>query len=246
MKLKILFDYRSKQNDLHIGWGLSVLVNETVLFDTGENGEWLLENMEQLNVEPRNITSVVISHDHWDHTGGLWHLLENNSQIKVYGCKGFSNSFKEKVENFNTDFVEVPSIKKDKKEFEIFNNIYSSGEIVGKYQGSSIAEQALVLKLDKEFQKIAVITGCAHPGIENMVQKIKNKFESNIIYLVMGGFHLMNTNDRKVKLIADKFKDLNVQRVGPTHCSGRKAEEIFKQEYKEDYLEIKVARNIKF
>ena len=54
--------------------------------------------MKQMNIDPANIEKVVISHDHWDHTGGLWDLLEERKGLNVYSCPGFSWEFNEKVD----------------------------------------------------------------------------------------------------------------------------------------------------
>jgi len=77
MEVKTLFNNETINKDLRRGWGLSFLIDQKILFDTGENGFWLLENMRNLNVDIERIKTVVISHDHWDHTGGLWEVLKN-------------------------------------------------------------------------------------------------------------------------------------------------------------------------
>lgn len=245
MELKILFDYNSLNDDLHIGWGFSVLLNKRILFDTGEKGQWLNENIKMLNVNIDKIKKVVISHDHWDHTGGLWELLKHSKGIEVYGCNGFSDSFKKKVNGLNSNFTEVPSVESEKiKNFKIDDKIYTSGEIIGEYERASISEQALVIKKNANFRKIVIITGCAHPGIENIVQEIKSKFGVEKISLVIGGFHLMNMNERNIRLISDKFRKSRVEKVAPTHCSGKEAEKIFKQRYKENYVDVRVGKTI--
>lgn len=71
MKLMVLYDNTSRIQRLQFGWGFSCLVDERILFDTGENGQSLLENMNTLHVDISKIDAVVISHEHWDHTGGL-------------------------------------------------------------------------------------------------------------------------------------------------------------------------------
>ena len=76
MKIQVLFDKDSEDKKLHIGWGVSFLIDDKILFDTGEKGEWLLENMRFLKVSIDKIEAIVISHDHWDHWGGLWDLLK--------------------------------------------------------------------------------------------------------------------------------------------------------------------------
>lgn len=76
MEIKVVFNNDVINNIFSNGWGFSCLVDKRVLFDTGEKSEYLFHNMKQMNIDPANIEKVVISHDHWDHTGGLWDLLE--------------------------------------------------------------------------------------------------------------------------------------------------------------------------
>jgi 7,8-dihydropterin-6-yl-methyl-4-(beta-D-ribofuranosyl)aminobenzene 5'-phosphate synthase len=89
MKAAIAYDNRSVDG-FQAGWGFSCVVDGRILFDTGEAAESLLFNLKRLNVSLKDIEAVVISHEHWDHTGGLWKLLEKKSGLKVYGCPGFS------------------------------------------------------------------------------------------------------------------------------------------------------------
>ncbi|MFO7889374.1 MAG: hypothetical protein R6V04_03445, partial [bacterium] len=87
-----------------------------------------------------------------------------------------------------------------------------------------ISEQSLVVKSKKG---LVVITGCSHPGITKIVEKVREIFTKQTIYLVFGGFHLMNRERREIKLIVEKLKDLGINYVGPTHCTGYEAQQIF-------------------
>ena len=106
MQVKILFNSTSVDKHLSTGWGLSFLIGNSILFDTGEKGEYLLNNIDQIKVDLPLIEDVIISHDHWDHTGGLWDILKQRQDINVYACPGFSDEFKRKVEVSNNRLVE--------------------------------------------------------------------------------------------------------------------------------------------
>jgi 7,8-dihydropterin-6-yl-methyl-4-(beta-D-ribofuranosyl)aminobenzene 5'-phosphate synthase len=235
MDIKILFDKNTNNKKYHTGWGVSFLIDDKILFDTGEKGEWLIENMRTLQVDITGIEAVVISHDHWDHSGGLWKLLERRPELKIYICPHFSQEFKKRVKSLKGDLIEQNSF------LEISKNIYLTGEISGKYKGKFIAEQALVLKT---VNGLTLLTGCAHPGIVKILEKAQEKFPGKVIYLVFGGFHLMDKDKRAIEIIVERFKEMKVQNVGPTHCSGRDAEEIFRREYGKNFIEVKTGTKI--
>ncbi len=238
MEIRAIFDKVAVNKKIQIGWGLSVLVDNKVLFDTGEKGEWLLNNIRQMDIDINNdMESIVISHDHWDHTGGLQTLLEKREKgMPVYICPGFSGETKKKIVSHGGKPVET------KKFREIAKNIYVTGEISGIYRGSPRPEQALVLKTENG---VSVITGCAHPGILTILEVVKKHFKTEKLFLVMGGFHLFEEDIRNIELIVTEFKNIGVEKVAPTHCSGPKAEEIFAREYGERFLEVKAGKTIK-
>jgi len=238
MEIKVVFDKAAVNKKIHIGWGFSALVDGGVLFDTGEKGEWLLDNMEQMAIDAgENIESVVISHDHWDHTGGLPALLKKKKKgTSVYVCPNFSEEFKRQIIRYGGKPVEVERFMQIKK------NIYTTGEIPGDYKGKAMPEQALVLKTERG---ISVITGCAHPGILNMLGAVKQHFKTERLFLVMGGFHLLEEDARMIDFIAGEFKKMGIEKAAPTHCSGPKAEEIFAEEYGGKFIPVKAGKSLK-
>jgi 7,8-dihydropterin-6-yl-methyl-4-(beta-D-ribofuranosyl)aminobenzene 5'-phosphate synthase len=235
MKIKVLFDKAALDKNIRVGWGVSFLVDDKILFDTGEKGEWLLQNMRSLGIDINKIEAVVISHDHWDHWGGLWDVLKERKGLKVYSCPGFGKEFKDKVKELKGELIEA------KRVTEIVPDIYITGEIPGAFRGKYMAEQAIVLKTKNG---LTVITGCAHPGILKMVEKAKAKFSAEPIYLVLGGFHLMESDKRAIEIVAESFKKMNILKAGPTHCSGETAEDIFKKYYEGNFVSIKAGQEI--
>ncbi|HHJ00760.1 MAG TPA: MBL fold metallo-hydrolase [Candidatus Aerophobetes bacterium] len=228
MQLKVICDNRLHDERLEVCWGFSCLVGKDLLFDTGENEKVLLGNMEKMNISPKDISTVVISHDHYDHTGGLGGLLRENSKVKIYGLSSFSSSFKEKVEGFGAKLIE------EDKFTQIMPNIYLSGELSTYYGGGRLSEHSLIIKTESG---LIIITGCSHPGIIKIIEEVKKNL-SESIYLVMGGFHLMDKDERVVEMIVKRFRELGVKKAGPTHCTGEEAIEIFKKEYKKNFLEV--------
>jgi len=179
MEIRIVAEASTKLQRLFIGWGVSFLIDNDILFDMFSNAKVLKNNLEKMN-KVSDLKYVVVSHEHWDHYGGLWYILGENPNIKVFICPGFSKKFKEKIKNINSSIIEAEGIT------EIKENVFTTGEIAGEYDEESISEQSLIIK---DNNNISIVTGCAHPGIITIIKRIKQKF-SYPINSVLGGFHL--------------------------------------------------------
>jgi 7,8-dihydropterin-6-yl-methyl-4-(beta-D-ribofuranosyl)aminobenzene 5'-phosphate synthase len=88
-------------------------------------------------------------------------------------------------------------------------------------------------------QGLIVITGCAHPGIVEIVKKAKELVKDDVLF-VTGGFHLIKTSNKSD--IVSSIRELGVLYVGPCHCSGDNARELFEKEYGENYVNVGVGR----
>lgn len=233
LAITIVHDNNSCAEPLRTAWGFAALVTgpeKTILFDTGSDGTLLLENLAKLEIEPRRIDSVVLSHSHGDHTGGLTGLLQENPHVSVWLLPGsFPGRFKDAVRGYGATVVEVQEPQ------EICRNVYTTGGL-----GRRIQEQALVLRTPRGS---VVLTGCAHPGIVPMIERIHHLHAEDLL-LVMGGFHLEWTFRWQVRQIISVFRGHNVQYVAPTHCSGDKARQLFQQQYGAHYLDIGVGKTV--
>ena len=235
MEIRVLFNSLSNAERLSVGWGLSFLIDNRIIFDTGEKGDLLANNINKLNIDLSLVEAVVISHDHWDHTGGLWEVLKHRPGIRVYGCPEFGSDFKCKISGSSAKYFESKSFTR------VDTGIYSTGEIFGIYKGANISEQSLIIKTEKGF---SIVTGCAHPGIIKIIEKVKAQLSIRGFYAVIGGFHLKDSSTKEIEQIVEKFRELKVKRVGATHCSGTEAENLFRQEYKDDFFSLKVGEII--
>jgi 7,8-dihydropterin-6-yl-methyl-4-(beta-D-ribofuranosyl)aminobenzene 5'-phosphate synthase len=112
---------------------------------------------------------------------------------------------------------------------QVCENVYSTG-----VSGKLIKEQALMIRTDKG---MVVMTGCAHPGIVNIVNKARELFKDDIL-LVMGGFHFEWTTRGRIEKVVSAFKELGIKYVGPCHCSGDKARDLFKKHFENNYIDI--------
>ena len=229
MKISILYDNQSSGDRFQSGWGFSCLVDDQFLFDTGEAPEPLLHNMGQMNVSPEQIEAVIVSHNHWDHTGGLWEILKIRPNLKVYGCPGFGPEFQKKVQALGGRLILCSTFK------EVCSRIAVTGEIQGQYKAAPMPEQALILE---SADGLVVITGCSHPGIITMVECAKESLSNRPIGFVLGGFHLMDTSTDEIQSVVSRMRTMGIQKVGPTHCTGEQAKSKFRETFGKECVDI--------
>ena len=170
MILTIVYDnevYR-KDTGLKASWGFSCLIetkSDFILFDTGSNGRILLNNMSLLNIEPKRINKIVISHEHWDHNGGLKTLAYSVDKATLYRLsKGQPNRN-----------VEVVTIKTPQK---IGEGVYTTGKLTG-----FVNEQSLVLKGERGWY---ILAGCSHPGVKKIMDAAT---QYGRVVGIIGGLH---------------------------------------------------------
>ena len=231
-EIMTIYDNYLSNLELKTGWGFSCLIkteSQSILFDTGADSPTLLFNMERLEILPEDIDKVILSHIHGDHIGGLNGFLEKNKKTKIYFPASFPSSFKTELRDNKLEIIEI------KEPIEIFKNIWSTGEMEGPPK-----EQSLIINAEKG---LVIITGCAHPGIVNIIKKAKELLGKEI-YLVLGGFHLFSSSDNELEEIIKDFRDLGVKKVAPCYCSGDRARELFKEEYKENFIKNGVGKII--
>ena len=226
LTITIVFDNYPFAEGLETGWGFSCLVEadgHKLLFDTGEDGAMLMHNLSGLDIDPKAIEFVMLSHDHWDHTKGLPAFLDKNRKVGVLVLSAFSWGTKNEITKRRATLREID------EPIEIFPGALTTGKM-----GTDIPEHSLILKTNRG---TIVITGCAHPGIVNIVERAK-ELSGMEIFLVMGGFHLMAMSETGVLQITEDFKRLGVRYVAPTHCTGDHAIRIFNERFGDNCLRL--------
>jgi 7,8-dihydropterin-6-yl-methyl-4-(beta-D-ribofuranosyl)aminobenzene 5'-phosphate synthase len=233
VSVTILYDNYVYAEGLKSDWGFSCLLTgteKTILFDTGKKGELLLENIEKLKINPKDIEVVVISHNHWDHTGGLLAFLGKNSEVSIFLPPSCSDSFVQEVKGTGAKVVTTDA------PIEICKGVHLTGPM-----GEQIIEQSMIVDTA---EGAVVIAGCSHPGIVDIVRKSKAILRKDI-HLVFGGFHLLPKSEAELKQIISEFKKLGVKKAGPAHCTGDRAIQMFKQAYGPDFVQMGVGHTLK-
>jgi 7,8-dihydropterin-6-yl-methyl-4-(beta-D-ribofuranosyl)aminobenzene 5'-phosphate synthase len=233
MDITVLYDNYPYQAGLASAWGFACLIqgaDKTILFDTGGDGAVLLANMAKLGIDPATINLVVLSHQHWDHIGGIYHFLNANARVQIYLPHSFSPHFKQDLQRYDVELVEV------RDAIQICQGVYSTGDLDGQ-----IREQALLLPTNRG---MIIITGCAHPGIIKIIQQAKVVLPEDIL-LVMGGFHLMNDRKETILDVVSQFKTLGVRYVVASHCTGDRARQIFARKYQQYFISGGVGKVIR-
>jgi 7,8-dihydropterin-6-yl-methyl-4-(beta-D-ribofuranosyl)aminobenzene 5'-phosphate synthase len=175
MKITVVYDNEVKQQGLKADWGFSCLFEgegvSRILFDTGAKGTILLHNMERLGIDPGAIEVIVVSHDHFDHTGGLSDILAVNDDAEIYVPASFSGM--------------IPGRKmvRVRESVRICDKVYSTGELKG-------IEQSLVIETSGG---IFIVAGCSHPGVGEIIDAASRYGRVNGI---LGGFHEFREFDR--------------------------------------------------
>jgi len=230
MKFSIVFDNYQANEKLESFWGFGCMIDDDFLFDTGNNGRALVRNMVKMGFNIEKLNYLFISHPHWDHIGGIDSIVDINRNLTLFLPDSLSSLY-------IRDLKRLAKVKVIKEyPTKLFDNFYSSGVM------HPVGEHSLVID-EGDFG--AVVAGCSHPGIHNLVKRAKDILNKPIVY-VIGGFHLMRSSEEEIIEVVRELKLLGVEYITPTHCTGDLAIEIFKNEYGENYIPGGVGRIIEF
>jgi 7,8-dihydropterin-6-yl-methyl-4-(beta-D-ribofuranosyl)aminobenzene 5'-phosphate synthase len=227
--ITVVYDNNAYDPRLKAKWGFAALIEyrgHTILFDTGGDGPTLMNNMELLGIDSTRIESVVLSHAHGDHVGGLDGLLARDIQPTLYLIPSFSEDFKRRA----AKLMEVIEVEPG---LAITKEMFTTGEM-----RRDVPEQALVITTDRG---LVIVTGCAHPGVIQVVEQAMNLFGGNV-HLVLGGFHLRSKSTNELEAIMAEFRRLGVEKVAPCHCTGDQAIQMFHDEYGDGFIQTGVGR----
>jgi 7,8-dihydropterin-6-yl-methyl-4-(beta-D-ribofuranosyl)aminobenzene 5'-phosphate synthase len=230
--VRVIYDNYVKDNAFKADWGYSIVIegtDKTVLFDTGTDPKIFESNFKASGIDASDIDCLVLSHEHGDHVGGIPAFVKMKTGIPVIMPYSLSNAFKLRMVQIGLKPVLV------KGPAMICEHLYTSGEF-----DKPLPEEALVLDTKKG---LVVMTGCSHPGIINMIRVIKTAFNKNV-YMVFGGFHLLDKSEKEMNDIIAEMKSLGVVKCGATHCTGDKQIKMIREAFGNDYFDLGVGNII--
>jgi 7,8-dihydropterin-6-yl-methyl-4-(beta-D-ribofuranosyl)aminobenzene 5'-phosphate synthase len=249
-----LFEKAASDSDLHSEHGVSYLIQtdqQTVLMDVGNNIQNafpapLDENMRKLGVSAQSVDSLVISHNHMDHVGGMkaW----QSGTFSAPGGRTDLSDLPIYVPIALTYPGSLPLIAD--QPIKIAEGIASLGRqsFVQPFPMSIVQplgqEQSLVVNV--EDKGLVVITGCGHPGVERIVARAESLFGLPVVGVV-GGLHYMGMSAEQVQPHLDFIRSLEPSLVALSpHDSDPSAIELFRSAFTDIYQEIQVGREIHF
>ncbi len=227
--------------------GLSVLLEteeETILFDTGQKYA-VVHNATKMGIKLSKVSKIVLSHGHSDHTGGLGDALKASGGAHIYG---HPNVFDEKYSKGKCEqrSIGIPYTREclqlrgadlhlSKTPIQITDSIQTTGEIKRQTDFETIHDRLCVVRdgiLVKDDllddlslivagrEGVAVIFGCGHSGVINTLMQVRQMIGNTPISLVMGGIHLIDATEDRIKRTAHELKEFDIGRLALCHCTG--------------------------
>lgn len=182
LKITVLYEnHKNPNNNLEIAHGFSAYLEfegKKILFDAGWHGKILLNNCKILNISLEDLDAIVISHAHWDHMGGITHVLEVTDNPDIYVPEEFSKVQPKEFEKY----LKEPYVERVEN-FKVLNRISQNIASTGTYK--PVGEQALLIKYGKNGETILIV-GCSHPGIAPFIE---NSRKFGVVDTILGGFH---------------------------------------------------------
>lgn len=249
VRITVLVENSVKQQSLLAEHGMAFWIETAgrrILFDTGQ-GMVLQHNANTLGIA-LSAADVVLSHGHYDHTGGLYQALDSFNAAHVYAHPAaftprfFQNPDKKSVRSVGSPFSSPEDLRgrvgqlvlTGAKPVQIADGIRLTGEIPrrndfedtgGAFYLDEACTQPDLLPDDQAlFMETArgmiVLLGCAHSGVVNTLDHIRTLTGCTRIHAVLGGMHLLAADENRLRRTIQALREAEVQKVGLAHCTG--------------------------
>jgi 7,8-dihydropterin-6-yl-methyl-4-(beta-D-ribofuranosyl)aminobenzene 5'-phosphate synthase len=265
VRITTLSENTAGRGNLLAEWGLSILVetgNTSVLLDTGSSVS-AAHNADILGIDLSKIDRIVLSHGHYDHTGGLRQVLQKmRREVKIIAHPDIWQAKYARRKDEPDRYIGIPFQRNEleslgatfnltAEKVKIDDSIMTTGEIPmetsfeqvdadlffkddsGWQPDKIMDDQALIVNTESG---LVVILGCAHRGIINTLYHAQKLTGKEMIYAVVGGSHLINTSEERLWQTIAALRELNVQRLGLCHCTDLPAASVLAQEFGESFF----------
>jgi len=229
-------------------WGFSLFIergNTRILFDTGA-GMVITRNAHALGIDITAIDTILLSHGHADHTGGLREVITGKHPVEVIGHPDVWGEKYVRLDDGSMVYAGIPFQREEletlgmvfqgvRKPHELGEGILTSGEIPQITDYENI-EEDLFTKDGRGFsadsmnddvslfietkEGLVIITGCAHRGVINILHQARKVTGVQAVKAIIGGIHLFRGHHKRVRKTIDAFKKWGIETIVPCHCSG--------------------------
>lgn len=221
-QITIIYDNEIRAGSkMKTGWGFSAIIERedfVVMLDTGLDEKIFEHNLRISGYKPTDIDVVVISHWHPDHTGGLKYLMEENPNLIAYVPASTAHHPPR-----DTRYI----VLKGKKDLPHGVVVLQTTAVDSDKSGVE-GELSVVVKTVKGS---AVVHGCAHSELRNILKNVK-KVLPDKIYMSMGGMRYLYKTEEEMRVIAKDLKEIGLEKIGPAHCAvGPASTKIFNESF---------------
>ena len=258
-QITVLYDAFGKSPTMQKDWGYAALIEyggKRILFDTGNNPDILAQNAKAKGIDLSKLDFVVMSHRHGDHMGGMAYLLSVNPKVKIYAPKeGFGVYGADLPSTFYRKDASLPpeqryydgtppavmrfgaawpgaNFELIDKTTEIAPGIHLIALVSDKPGTLELRELSLAINTP---DGMVIVVGCSHPGIDKIVAAAVAI--NPRIHFVVGGFHLVVSNDQEIEKIVATLRDtFKAAFVAPGHCTGEPTFTALKKAFGNRYL----------